>query len=80
MSESSPITEQANPETEFARDHCSPEELPHDEFQSLPRTEPVVQVLEQSNAERDNLSVDAGRTQVGFQGMEQGEEGEFFRI
>ncbi|KAF9660868.1 hypothetical protein SADUNF_Sadunf19G0008500 [Salix dunnii] len=37
------------------------------------RTEPVVQVLEQSNAEHDNLSVDAGRTQVGVQGMEQGE-------
>uniref|UniRef100_A0A6N2KGP9 Uncharacterized protein n=1 Tax=Salix viminalis TaxID=40686 RepID=A0A6N2KGP9_SALVM len=37
------------------------------------RTEPVVQ---QSNAELDNLSVDAGRTQVGVQGMEQcGEEG-----
>ncbi|KAG5223810.1 disease resistance protein [Salix suchowensis] len=47
------------------------EELPHDEFQTLPRTEPAVQVLEQSNAERDNLSMDAARTQVGFQGMEQ---------
>uniref|UniRef100_A0A6N2KB10 Uncharacterized protein n=1 Tax=Salix viminalis TaxID=40686 RepID=A0A6N2KB10_SALVM len=31
---------------------------------TLPRIEPVVQVLEQSNAERDNLSVDAGRTQL----------------
>uniref|UniRef100_A0A6N2KAQ2 Uncharacterized protein n=1 Tax=Salix viminalis TaxID=40686 RepID=A0A6N2KAQ2_SALVM len=61
----------ANPETDFARDHCSPEELPHGEFQTLPRTEPLVQVLEQSNAERDNLFVDAGRTRVGFQGMEQ---------
>ncbi|KAG5223865.1 disease resistance protein [Salix suchowensis] len=39
------------------------------------RTEPVVQ---QSNAGLDNLSVDAGRTQVGVQGMEQGgEEGRF---
>ncbi|KAJ6857971.1 hypothetical protein NC652_040488 [Populus alba x Populus x berolinensis] len=40
------------------------------------RTEPVVQVLEQSNAELDNLSVDAGRTQVGVQGMEHGGEEE----
>uniref|UniRef100_A0A6N2M3N1 Uncharacterized protein n=1 Tax=Salix viminalis TaxID=40686 RepID=A0A6N2M3N1_SALVM len=54
----------ANPESEFARDRCSPEELPHDEFQNIPRSEPVVQVLEQSNAELDNLSVNAGRTQV----------------
>ncbi|KAJ6857967.1 disease resistance protein [Populus alba x Populus x berolinensis] len=40
------------------------------------RTEPVVQVLEQSNAELDNLSVDAGRKQVGVQGMELGGEEE----
>ncbi|XP_052305745.1 disease resistance protein At4g27190-like isoform X3 [Populus trichocarpa] len=40
------------------------------------RTEPVVQVLEQSNAELENLSVDAGRTQVGVQGMEHGWEEE----
>jgi len=40
------------------------------------RTEPVVQVLEQRNAELENLSVDAGRTQVGVQGMEQGWEEE----
>ncbi|KAF9661008.1 hypothetical protein SADUNF_Sadunf19G0023100 [Salix dunnii] len=38
------------------------------------RIEPVVQVLEQSNVERDYLSVDAGRTLVGVQGMEQGGE------
>uniref|UniRef100_A0A6N2M6W5 Uncharacterized protein n=1 Tax=Salix viminalis TaxID=40686 RepID=A0A6N2M6W5_SALVM len=40
------------------------------------RTEPVVQ---QCNAGLDNLSVDAGRTQVGVQGMEQcGEEGRVY--
>ncbi|KAG5223821.1 disease resistance protein [Salix suchowensis] len=37
-------------------------------------SELVVQVLEQSNAERDNLSMDAGRTQTRVQGMEQGGE------
>uniref|UniRef100_A0A6N2KAG6 Uncharacterized protein n=1 Tax=Salix viminalis TaxID=40686 RepID=A0A6N2KAG6_SALVM len=49
---------------ELARDRCSPEELPHDTFQTIPRTEPVVQVLEQSNVELDNFSVGAGRTQL----------------
>ncbi|KAF9660869.1 hypothetical protein SADUNF_Sadunf19G0008600 [Salix dunnii] len=56
MSETSPIAEQANPETELARDCCSPEDLPHDSFQTVPRTEPVVQVLEQINAELEKLS------------------------
>ncbi|KAJ6292187.1 hypothetical protein OIU76_024159 [Salix suchowensis] len=55
--ETSPITEHAKPETELARDRCSPEELPHDEFQTLPRTKPVVQVLEQINVELDNLRI-----------------------
>ncbi|KAG5223880.1 disease resistance protein [Salix suchowensis] len=59
-----PITEQANPETELARDRCSPEDLPHDALQTIPRTEPVVQVSEQINAKLENLSVGAGRTQV----------------
>ncbi|KAG5223878.1 disease resistance protein [Salix suchowensis] len=64
MSETSPITEQANPETELARDRCSPEDLPRDALQTIPRTEPVVQVSEQINRELENLSVGAGRTQV----------------
>ncbi|KAG5223842.1 disease resistance protein [Salix suchowensis] len=49
--------------------HCSPSvnnDIIMNNSQNLVgvRTEPVVQVLEQSNAELDNLSVDAGRTQV----------------
>jgi len=40
------------------------------------RTEPVVRVLEQGNAELDNLSGDARRIQVGVQRMEQGGEEE----
>uniref|UniRef100_A0A6N2M3F8 Uncharacterized protein n=1 Tax=Salix viminalis TaxID=40686 RepID=A0A6N2M3F8_SALVM len=64
MLETDPITEQANPETELAWDRCSPEDLPRDALQTTPRTKPVVQVLEQINAELENLSVGAGRTQV----------------
>ncbi|KAF9660975.1 hypothetical protein SADUNF_Sadunf19G0019700 [Salix dunnii] len=55
MSETSPIAEQANPETELARDRCSPEDLPHDSFKTVSRTEPVVQVLEQINSELEKL-------------------------
>uniref|UniRef100_A0A6N2LUV4 Uncharacterized protein n=1 Tax=Salix viminalis TaxID=40686 RepID=A0A6N2LUV4_SALVM len=74
MSETSPITEQANPETELARDRCSPEDLLHDALQTIPRTEPVVQVSEQTNAELENLSVGAGRTQVDEEEEEEEEE------